>query len=129
MSCQRFMVGPGVLDDLEEREQMQAAIVSGRQEKKLMEFHSLKTKVDAIKALKKSQNDMNVSQLKLMATWYKVAGDLPVPMTRTALLERIHATIGREEPREPLIHNLVHQVPSPVATAAAAAIFQDELAE
>lgn len=35
VACQRFMVGPEVLDDLEERELMQAAIISGRQEKKL----------------------------------------------------------------------------------------------
>ena len=87
---------------------MQATVVSGRQEK-LMEFCSVKTKVDTLKALKKSPNDMNISQLKLMVTWYKVAGDLPVPMTRTALLEKFHATIGREEPREPTIPNLVHK--------------------
>ncbi len=68
VSCQRFMVGPEFLDDLQEREQMQAAIVSGRQEKKLKEFRSLKTKVDALKALKKSPNDMNVSQLKLTSS-------------------------------------------------------------
>jgi hypothetical protein len=130
VSCQRYMVGPAVLDDLEEREQMQAAVISGRQEKKLKEFRTLKTKVDALKALNKSPEDMNVSQLKLMVTWYKIAGDLPVPTTRTALLERLHATIGREDPREPAIPTLHQRTPPPPAAAAAATmVVQDELAD
>ena len=132
VSCQRYMVGPVVLDDLEEREQMQAAVISGRQGKKLMEFRTLKTKVDALKALNKSPEDMNVSQLKLMVTWYKIAGDLPVPTTRTALLERLHATIGREDPMEPAIPTLHQRMPPPPAAAAAAAatmVVQDELAD
>jgi hypothetical protein len=47
---------------------------------------------------------MTVSELKLMVTWYKKAGDLPVPTTKTTLLERLHATtIERKESREPAI--------------------------
>lgn len=108
VSCQRYMVGPAVLDDLEEREQMQAAVISGRQEKKLKEFRTLKTKVDALKALNKS----------------------PVPTTRTALLERLHATIGREDPREPAIPTLYQRTPPPPAAAAAATmVVQDEFAD
>ena len=55
---------------------------------------------------------------------------LPVPMMRTALLERLHATIGREDPKEPAIPMLVHQIPPRfTAATAAAAMAQDELAE
>ena len=60
---------------------------------------------------------MNVSQMKLMVTWYKNAGDLPVPTTKTALLERLHATIGRQDPREPGIPSL-HCMPLPVEAGA-----------
>ena len=114
------MTGPVVLDEMEERERQQAAVVSGRQEKKLQEFRSLKGKVDALRALKKSPEEMSVSQLKLMVTWYKHAGDLPIPTTKMALLERLHATIGRQDPREPAIPSLqTHPLPVPVAEAIA----------
>jgi hypothetical protein len=46
MAAQRWLTGPFVLDDLEEREQVQAAVLSGRQGKKLREFLALKRKVD-----------------------------------------------------------------------------------
>ena len=64
------------------REQQQAAVVSGRQEKKLREFRAQKSKVDALKALNKTPAEMNVSELKLMVTWYKNAGNLPLPTTK-----------------------------------------------
>ena len=106
VAAQRWMTGPDVLDNIEEREQQQAAVLSGRQEKKLREFRSLKIKIDAVKQLCKRPDEMTVSELKVMVTWYKKAGNLPVPTTKTTLLERLHATIGREEPREPAIPQL-----------------------
>ena len=110
------MTGPDVLDDLEEREQQQAAVLSHRQEKKLRDFRSLKSKVDTLKAQNKIPAEMSVSELKLMVTWYKNAGDLPVPTTKAALLERLHAFIGRDDPTEPAIPAL-HYMPHPPAVA------------
>ena len=49
VSAQRFITGPVVRDDMEEREQQQADVLSKRQEKKLREFRSMKCKVDALK--------------------------------------------------------------------------------
>ena len=71
----------------------------------------MKSKVDAVKLLNKRPDEMNVSQLKLLVTWFKQAGDLPVPTTRAALLERFNATIGRGDPIEPAIPSLVDQPP------------------
>jgi hypothetical protein len=116
VAAQRWMTGPDVLDNLEEREQQQAAVLSHRQEKKLREFRCLKSKVDTLKAQNKIPAEMSVSELKLMVTWYKNAGDLPVPTTKAALLERLHATIGRDDPTEPAIPTL-HYMPQPPAVA------------
>jgi hypothetical protein len=59
VSAQRYMIGPLVLDDMEGRERQKEVMLSGRQEQKLQEFRSLKSKADALKALKKSYEEMN----------------------------------------------------------------------
>ena len=128
VSGQRYLTGPEVLDEQEERERQQAAVLSTRQEKKLQEFRSMKSKVDALNALNKSPAEMKVSELKLMVTWYKQTGDLPVPATRAALLERLNATIGREDPKEPAIPSLPHQL-QPLAAADAMRERDEELEE
>jgi hypothetical protein len=56
--------------------------------------------------LKKSYEEMNCKELKLIVVWYKHVGDPAVPTTRTGLLERLHATIGREDPIENAIPSL-----------------------
>ena len=106
MSAQRYIIGPLVLDDMEGRERQKEVMLSGRQELTLQEFRSLKSKVDALKALKKSYEEMNCKELKLIVVWYKHVGNSAVPTTRTGLLERLHATIGREDPIEPAIPSL-----------------------
>ncbi len=75
------MTGPDVLDDLDEREQQQAAVLLGCQEKKLREFRSLKRKADNLKTMNKIPAEMSVSELKVMVMWYKNSSDLPVPTT------------------------------------------------
>jgi hypothetical protein len=48
VSAQRYMISPLVLDDMEGRERQKEVMLSGRQEQKLQEFRSLKSKVDAL---------------------------------------------------------------------------------
>lgn len=107
VAANRWMTGPDVLNNLEEREQQQATLLSERQEKKLREFRSLKSKVDAIKALNKSPAHMSVSELKLMVTWYKKAGDIPFPTTKRALLEQFNITNKRDDPTEPAVPHYI----------------------
>ncbi len=73
-SCQ-FIVGPEVLDNIEERERVQEDKVSEREEKKLREYRALHSKVFAIKELNKSHEQWTVAQLKVMVAWYKSNGD------------------------------------------------------
>ena len=133
VSAQRYLLGPEVLDDQEARQQEQQNKASERLEKKLQEFRALKSKVDAIRALEKrtSGEDMTVAQLKTMVTWYKRSGDLPIPATRTLLLQRLHATVGRDDPKEPDLPSARHSqaavaTTAVVATAAAPAEAAEE---
>ena len=102
-TAQRYMLGPDVLDVQEEKKRQQDDKVSERLEKKLQEFRTLKSKVTAIREdlNKHTGEEMTVAQLKTMVTWYKYPGDLPIPTTRTLLLERLQATAGRHDPKEP----------------------------
>ena len=110
VAAQRYMIGPMVLEYQEEREREQKATLSSRQEKKLQAFRAQKRKVDAIKALQKSPEEMSVSQLRAMVIWYKQAGDLPVPHSKALLIARLNASTGRQEPREPEIPSFVQDL-------------------
>ena len=64
-----------------------------------------------------------VTQLKTMATWYKRSGDSPIPATRALLLQRLNATVGRDDTTEPDLPSARHSqaavaTPTMVATAA-----------
>ena len=110
VSAQRYLLGPDVLDDQEARQQEQQNKTSEQLEKKLQEFRALKSKVTAIRALEKrtSGEDMTVAQLKTMVTWYKHSGDSPIPATRALLLQRLNATVGRDDPTEPDLPSARH---------------------
>ena len=69
-----------------------------------------------IKALNKSPAEMSVSKLEVMVMCYKKASNLPAPTTKAALIERLHATIGRDDRFAPEIQTL-HRVPQPPAVA------------
>jgi hypothetical protein len=71
---------------------------------------------------------MKVREQKLMVTWFKQTGNLPVPATQAALLERLNATIGREDPKEPAIPSLPQQL-QPLAAADAMRECDEELDE
>jgi hypothetical protein len=122
VSAERYLLRPDVLDDQEARQQEQQNKASERLEKKLQEFSALKSKVTAIRALEKrtSGEDMTVVQLKTMVTWYKRSGDLPIPATRALLLQRLNATVGRDDPTEPDLPSARHS-PAAVATTAVVA--------
>jgi hypothetical protein len=122
VSAQRYLLGPDVLDDQEARQLEQQNKVSERLEKKLQEFRALKSKVTAIRALEKrtSGEDMTVAQLKTMVTWYKRSGDLPIPATRALLLQRLNATVGRDDPTEPDLPSARHSQAAVATTAVVA---------
>jgi hypothetical protein len=103
VAAQRYLLGPEVLDNIEERQQQQVDKMSERQEKKHQEFRSLRAKVTVIKALQKESQQLNVSQLKIMVTWYKRVGDLPIPSRRNLLIERLNSTRCRSDPVEPSV--------------------------
>ena len=50
--------------------------------------------------------ETSVSELKVMVMLYKNASSLPIPTTKAALIEQLHATIGRDDPIEPKIPTL-----------------------
>jgi hypothetical protein len=67
------------------------------------EFRSLHAKVTAIRELQKESEQLNVSQLKVMVTWYRRVGDLPAPSRRNLLIERLNSTRCRSDPVEPTV--------------------------
>ena len=123
VTAKKYMLGPDVLQNLEERQQQQEDKVSEQLKKKLQEFRLLKRKVTAIRDLNKNNGEeMTVAQLKTMVTWYKTPGDLPLPTTRALLLERLQATVGRGDPNEPELPAARHLQPATDATVTAAAV-------
>lgn len=59
---------------------------------------------------------MSVSDLEVMVMSHKKASNLPAPTTKAALIERLHATIGEDDPFASEIQTL-HCVPQPPAVA------------
>ena len=104
-SCQ-FMVGPDVLDNIEEHERVQKDKVSEREERKLREYQALRTKISPIKGFNKSHEQLTVAQLKVMVMWYKSKGDSPTPTTRLLLLRRLQEACGRSDPPETPVPSL-----------------------
>ncbi len=73
----------------------------------------------AIKSLNKNAEQMTVMQLKTMVTWYKCAGDLPIPSTRNLFLQRLQTTVGQADPKEPELPAAHHiQLAATVVTPA-----------
>ena len=122
VAAQRYLLGPDALDDQEARQQQQENKLSERLEKKLQEYRLLQCTVTAIKNLNKSTEQMTVVQFKTMVTWYKCAGDLPIPSTRTLLLQRLEMTVGRGDPEEPELPAAHSIQPASTATPAVATV-------
>jgi hypothetical protein len=70
--------------------------------------------------------EMSVCELKVMVMWYKNTGNLLLPTTKAALIERLHGTIGRDDPIEPEIPTLHHM---PQLPAVADHMVHNELEE
>jgi hypothetical protein len=90
VAAQRFMLGPEVLDDMEEGEELKQSKLLTQFHNRLQVFRSNCIKVSEIRALELSNEKLTVSQLKVMVNWYKRPGDLPVPSTRHLLIERLN---------------------------------------
>jgi hypothetical protein len=101
------LAGDQVLRNIEERAHMTQELESSKQEKGLKAYRSLRVKVDAVRALSKQHEELNVSQLRTMVMWYKHRSDLATPLTRPLLLTRLLETCHRGDPREPIIPCLV----------------------
>ncbi|KAI2504991.1 hypothetical protein MHU86_9434 [Fragilaria crotonensis] len=70
--------------------------------KKIREFKALQRKVLDIRALNKTHDQMTVSELRTMISWYKRLTDASAPTTRQALLTRLPEICDRDEPKEPI---------------------------
>jgi hypothetical protein len=101
VSAQRFMLGPEVLDDMEEGEELKQSKLLTQFQNRLQAFRSNRIKVSEIRALELSNEKLTVLQLKVMVNWYKRPGDLPVPSTRHLLIERLNSTCTRPDLDEP----------------------------
>jgi hypothetical protein len=97
------LLGPEVLKNVADRKQRHEEKECERVQKKTREFRTLHDKVIAIKTLGKTNEQLNVSQLRTMVLWYKHATDLPTPTNRQFLLNRLNEICRRDEPNEPIL--------------------------
>jgi hypothetical protein len=97
----RWKLGPDLLAEIRERENLRDEIESRKREKRRADFRALLDKVNGIRVLGRSPEELNVQQLKTMVTWYKIGTDSPIPQTRQLLLERLRQTSSRHDPVEP----------------------------
>ena len=98
--AQRYLLGPDVLQNIEERQQQVKEIEALCCQKRIQEYQLLKTKVTAIRETMKRYNELSVVQLKVMVTWFKGPGDLPLPTSRLLLILRVNQTSNRGDPQE-----------------------------
>jgi hypothetical protein len=101
VAAKRYMLGPEVLDDTEEGEELKQSKLLTQFENRLQVFRSNRIKVSEIRALQLPNEKLTVLQLKVLANWFKRPGDLPVPSTRHLLIERLNSTCTRPDLEEP----------------------------
>jgi len=79
-----FVLGPDLLQMMEDKRLQNEEKEIERQMKKVREFRKLKANVDAIKERGRPNNQLNVSELRTMVSWYKFeySTDGPVPTTK-----------------------------------------------
>jgi hypothetical protein len=94
--------GPEVLKNATEREFRKEEKECEKVQKKIRDFKVLQSKIVAIRALNKTHDQMNVSELRTMISWYKRPTDASAPTTRQALLTRLRGICDRDEPKEPI---------------------------
>ena len=97
----KFSLGTDVWTNQKERQRLLDIKLSEGEEKRLEAFRALRSKVSAIRELNKGYEQLNVTQLRVMVTWFKCKGDLPMPPTKELLLVRLHAICIRGDPQEP----------------------------
>jgi hypothetical protein len=97
----RFLLGPDVLRNIQERKLHQEEKQHEKLEKKIRDFRALQNRVNAIRELAQQHDQLNVAQLRTMVLWYKQTTDLPAPTTRQLLLTRLTMTCMRNDPVEP----------------------------
>ena len=97
---QRYLLRPDVLQNIEERQQEMKEKEALCRQKKIQEYQLLKTKVTAIRETMKRYNEFSVAQLKVMVTWFKDPGNLPLPTSRLLLIVRVNQTSNRGDPQE-----------------------------
>ena len=104
----KHRLGPDLLTEMRERANIKAATESKVQENRLKAFRALRSKVVAIRASGRSDEQLTVAQLKVMISWYKLPTDLTIPhQTKESLLQRLQLTSSRNDPHEPALPALV----------------------
>ena len=94
--------GPDVLKNTSEREMREEEQECMKVQKNIREFKALQGKVSDTRALDKTHDQMNVSELKTMVSWFKRPADASLPTACHALLTRLRSNCDRDEPQEPI---------------------------
>jgi hypothetical protein len=87
----RYLMGPDVLTNVSDRKAEQEEKECQKVNKKINDFRALESKMSAIRDLGKTHDELNVSQLQTMVSWFKQAKDSPMPPTRQLLLTTLFA--------------------------------------
>lgn len=106
----RFSLNGNLLDDISAKQTEREEKLCEKRNKKIQEHQALKNKVAAIRELGKTNNELNVAQLRTMVSWFKQPQDLPMPTTRQLLVTRLNEVCHRNEPHKPL-HLFPHAAP------------------
>jgi hypothetical protein len=101
VAAKRYMLGPEVLDDMEEGEELKQSKLLTQFENRLQVFRFNHIKVSEIRALQLPSEKLTVLHLKVLVNWFKRPGDLPVPSTRHLLIEQLNSTCTRPDLEEP----------------------------
>jgi hypothetical protein len=101
VSAGRFLLGPDLLAKVSGDKAMKEEKLCEMRNKMISVHRALRVKMVAIRELEKSNEELNVSQLRTMVTWYKHAKDPPMPTKRQDLLTRLNETCNRNDPQEP----------------------------
>jgi len=87
-----FALGPALLENMRKRKIANDLVSDEKWVKKHNEYVVLLAKVQALKKLNKTTLDMNVSELRLLCSWFKRVGDQALPSTRPLLTARYEET-------------------------------------
>jgi hypothetical protein len=94
-------IGLDVLQSLEGSQQRKNEIESEKHRKLMVQYHTLRNKVVAIRELNVETHELSKQQLQDMVKWYRNDNDGAIPTTKQGLVTRYLAVRDRGEPQPP----------------------------